>query len=129
MTKFEIKIMSIGRGMKPKFFNKLFMRRSLRSLLTLLLLVAPFTEFHQFANRLLGIRRDLDKIDPTLPSQLHGILRSHYSDSSGFIDDANLRHSDLLIHPDTGILHRHLATEPVLTPRWRLRSSCCSCRT
>src|SRR5947209_20056610 len=101
------------------------MRSFLRDLVTLLLLVLPFAEVDDLTDRWLRVRYDLDEIEPALACDLECLAWRHTANLTFVIDDANLRHADILVHAYAGVARWHNASEALHAllqvrawPRW-----------
>jgi len=69
--------------------------------LLLFLLVLPFAEVDDAANRRLSLWRDFDQVQTLAASDLDRLLRSHYSELRAFVvDDPNFSHSNTLVDAD-----------------------------
>src|SRR5579883_613012 len=106
------------------------MRRFFRLLLTLLLLVLPLPELDELADGRLSVRYDLDQILLLAASDLQCFFRRHNTDHLPiFIDHANFRYTNILVHTNARIARRHDAAEPLHALLYiRIRASSWSTR-
>lgn len=97
----ELIIVLVGAWAELNFLDGNKSLLLLRLFLLLFLLILPFAEVDNSANRRLSLRRNLDEIQTLTASNLYRLLRRHYSELRALVvDDANLTHSNTLVHAD-----------------------------
>src|ERR1041384_2246891 len=89
----------------------------------LLRFVLILSEIDDPANRGIGVRSDLDEIEPLLPGAAHGIAHIHHAQLFSFIPDhAYLRHANSLVNAN----RRHTPVIRTLTATSKACSYCCT---
>src|SRR5215216_777539 len=89
----------------------------------LLRFVLIFSEIDNPANRGIGVRSDLDQIEPLLPGGAHCIAHIHDAQLLSFLPNyAHLRHANSLVYAN----RRHTPVIRTLTATSKACSYCCT---
>ena len=97
---FGAEVMRINRGSQLHFLDLVGVLMLLRSLVLLGLLVTEFPVIHDAANRRLGRRGNLDKVNPVCPSQTDRLSQTHHSQLTSIIGhNSNLSGTDSPVDP------------------------------